>query len=155
MFLATGESSMVKVNIWSPLMVGQSQFPADLFQPMGKMKRHQVGGNVVRTIINYPPVITINRWYVYHSQMGGLLLFSAKLVDFQAPNHFQSVDFSNRWAPPGTKLSETIQYAALAVGSDRCDAQRCNPRGCHERSESSNVGNLNIYIFNKCGSKRI
>ena len=55
--------------------------------------------------------------------MGGLLLFSAKLVDFQAPNHFQSVDFSNRWAPPGTKLSETIQYAALAVGSDRCDAQ--------------------------------
>ena len=28
--------------------------------------------NVGRTILNHPPVITINRWYGYHSQMGGL-----------------------------------------------------------------------------------
>ena len=30
--------------------------------------------NVVETIITHPPVITIDRWYVYHSQMGSLSL---------------------------------------------------------------------------------
>ena len=50
------------------------------------------------------------------------------------------------WASgQGTKLSEKIQHAALAVlGSDRCNAQGAIPRGCHERIEPSKVGNLTI-----------
>jgi hypothetical protein len=39
-------------------------------------KKQGMPCNVVKTMINHPPVITIfYRWYVHHFQMGGLLVF--------------------------------------------------------------------------------
>ena len=89
--------------------------------------------NVGRTILNHPPVITINRWYSYHSP--GMVLPTLVTINHHssrviAIDHFESPHYINKYKAEIYNLS-LCHINIYNVGKKQCHKPPMTGNGNH------------------------